>query len=279
MDEKSVVIVCGPTGTGKTQYAIDLSKKLNGEIVNIDSMQIYSGVKVGTASPTEEEKKEVKHRLFNFLSFDENISSYNFKKLIEFEIKNVLSIGKTPIVVGGSHFYILSLFYDVQENSDNEHFASNNYNWNDLYRLSPKRACEIHENDTYRIQRAISIIKNHGNIEERKFSPKFNYVIHEKTLDKEDIEKKIHSRTLSLLKNGWLEEVKNLSAEWIAFIFRKRPIGYQLVVEALKRDSTDLHFLGEDITKETMRYFKSQIKFLRSMKRQLQRFNVNWMLP
>ena len=114
MDKPKVIVICGPTASGKTALSIELAKKINGEIVSSDSMQIYKYMDIGTAKPSEEEKEGIQHYLLDFVEPNQRYSVAEFKKDAESAIEEILAKGKTPIVVGGTGLYVDSLIYGIE---------------------------------------------------------------------------------------------------------------------------------------------------------------------
>ena len=112
--KEQVIVICGPTASGKTGLSIELAKKINGEIVSADSMQIYKDMNIGTAKPTPEEMQGIKHYLIDFISPDERYSVADYKKDAKKAIKEIINKGKTPIVVGGTGLYVDSLIYEIE---------------------------------------------------------------------------------------------------------------------------------------------------------------------
>ena len=105
MDKPKVIVICGPTASGKTSLSIELAKQINGEIVSCDSMQIYKDMTIGTAKPTKEEMDGIKHYLLDFVSPDQRYSVAEYKKDAENAIEKIISEGKVPIVVGETDLY------------------------------------------------------------------------------------------------------------------------------------------------------------------------------
>ena len=99
---EKVIVICGPTASGKTALSIELAKKINGEIISADSMQIYKDMNIGTAKPTAEEMQGIKHYLLDFVSPDERYSVADYKRDAKKAIKEIIAKGKTPIIVGGT---------------------------------------------------------------------------------------------------------------------------------------------------------------------------------
>ena len=117
MNEKhKVIVICGPTASGKTALSIELAKKINGEIVSADSMQIYKDMDIGTAKPTKQEMGEIKHYLLDFVSPEDRYSVAQYKQDAKKAIKEIINKGKTPIIVGGTGLYVDSLIYEIEYN-------------------------------------------------------------------------------------------------------------------------------------------------------------------
>ena len=114
MDKPKVIVICGPTASGKTALSIELAKKINGEIISCDSMQIYKDMNIGTAKITREETQGIKHYLIDFVEPDKRYSVADFKKDAESAIEEILSKEKIPIVVGGTGLYVDSLIYGIE---------------------------------------------------------------------------------------------------------------------------------------------------------------------
>lgn len=114
MNKSTVIVIGGPTASGKTGLGIQLAKQINGEIISADSMQIYKEMDIGTAKVTKEEAEGIKHHLIDFVSPDERYSVANFKEDAEKKIEEILSLGKVPIIVGGTGLYIDTLIYGIE---------------------------------------------------------------------------------------------------------------------------------------------------------------------
>ena len=119
MNKKTVIVIVGPTASGKTSLSIEIAKKLNGEIVSADSMQIYKEMDIATAKPTAEEMQGIPHHLMSFIEPTDNFSVADFKEKALLAIEDIFSRGKQPIVAGGTGFYIDTLiknttFFDFE---------------------------------------------------------------------------------------------------------------------------------------------------------------------
>lgn len=167
-----VIVIAGPTASGKTALSIELAKRINGEIISSDSMQIYKDMDIGTAKVTKEEMEGIKHYLVDFVSPDERYTVSDFKKDSEKAIEEILSKGKVPIIVGGTGLYINSLIYGIEYqemNFDIEYRnklmkkAETEQGLNELYKQALEIDSEameiISKNDKKRIIRVLEIFK------------------------------------------------------------------------------------------------------------------------
>ena len=169
MKKPTVIVICGPTASGKTALSIELAKKIDGEVVSADSMQIYKDMNIGSAKVTPEEMKGIKHYLIDFVSPDERYSVANYKQDAKKAIKEILARGKTPIVVGGTGLYVDSLIYEIEYNNieidENYRKELEDIKQNEGLEVLYKKALEIDSNamkkissnDSKRIMRVLEI--------------------------------------------------------------------------------------------------------------------------
>ena len=115
---EKVIVIVGPTGVGKTKLSVELAKKLNGEIISGDSVQVYKRMDIGSAKVTEEEKEGIEHYLIDIKDIDEEYSVYEFQQEVREKIKLIQSKGKTPILAGGTGLYLKAALYDYEFNKD-----------------------------------------------------------------------------------------------------------------------------------------------------------------
>ena len=122
-----IIVILGPTAVGKTKASVDLAKKINGEIINADSMQIYKNLDIGTAKVTEEEKKSIPHHLFDIKEVDEDYTIYDYQKDAREKIEEIRKRGNTPIFVGGSGLYIKAALFDYKFKEEKEKDETHQY--------------------------------------------------------------------------------------------------------------------------------------------------------
>ena len=281
MNEKQTVIaVVGPTATGKTDLGIFLAKVFDGEILSCDSMQIYRGLPIGTAQPTPEERREVPHHLVDFLPLAEDFSVSDYVKEAGTVIEELSERKKLPILVGGTGLYSRALLrgFPFEEHCREDALRETLLNraeregpmvlYEELKRLDPKAAAEIHPNNVKRVARAIEYCTLTGALfsdqAKRSKEVKPPYRSLELLLlyrDRELLYRRIDERVDRMLERGLLEEAKTLfdfcgSAE-------KRPtaaqaIGYKEFFPFFQGEIS-LSEAVEQIKRESRRYAKRQI--------------------
>ncbi len=276
----TVIIIFGPTGVGKSKTAIELAKKLDGEIISCDSMQVFSQLNVGTAKVTDEEKQGIVHHLLDVVSPSEEFSVGQYVQLAREKIKDILQRGKQPIVVGGTGLYIKALInnYDFGNAQKDENIREkykkileekgNEYLYNILLKKDENIAKKIHFNDTKKDIRALEIIENNNKIlEKNDFNEKinYNYLLFGLFLPREEMYEKINQRTIAMFKNGLVEEVKNLIKSGISEKAQSmQGIGYKEVVLGLKENFSEEEMI-KLIQQKTRNYAKRQLTFMRGM--------------
>lgn len=283
MRKPKVIVICGPTASGKTALSIELAKKIDGEIISSDSMQIYTDMNIGTAKPTIEEMQGIKHYMLDFVKPDERYSVADFKKDAEKAIEEVLKKGKTPIVVGGTGLYVDSLIYGIEYQNiefDEEYRTELenrviNEGLETLYEEARKvdsHAMEkISKNDKKRILRVLEIYKATGKtkteqeIESRKNGVKYDYKVFAINMDREKLYERINKRVDIMIEQGLVEEVKKLLAKYESFPTAMQGLGYKEVVEYLQNKITREEMI-EKIKMETRRYAKRQLTWFRKNK-------------
>lgn len=207
-----VIVILGPTGVGKTKMSIELAKRLNGEVINADSMQFYKGLNIGTAKITEEEKEGIPHHLFDIKEVYEDYSIYNYQIDGRKVIEDILKRGKTPIVVGGTGLYIKALLYDYNLNYEKENNTYDDLTTEELYNklLELDKSVVIDKNNRRRLIRAINYYKEN---EESISNNKTNKLLYNVdfiglTTDRDKLYNIINNRVDKMINDGLLEEVK-----------------------------------------------------------------------
>ena len=281
--KEKVIVICGPTASGKTALSIELAKRINGEIVSCDSMQIYKDMDIGTAKPTIEEMQGIKHYLIDFVSPDERYSVADYKIDAKKAIKEIINKGKVPIIVGGTGLYVDSLIYEIEYPNiefDEEYRLklekeADENGLDDLYEKAKKidsQAIEkISENDRKRILRILEIYhatgknKTEQEIESRKKEVEYDYKVYALKWDREKLYERINKRVDIMLEQGLIDEVKSIYKKYKKFPTAMQGLGYKEVVEYLENKTTKEEMI-EKIKQETRRYAKRQMTWFRKNK-------------
>lgn len=230
MKEKiKLMIIAGPTAVGKTSASVSIAKRLGGEIISADSMQVYRGMNIGTAKITEEEKDGITHHLIDICDPFEDFSVIRFKELARNAVYDIYSRGKVPIIVGGTGFYIQALLYDIDFTEYDDELSEKTkedillrFNGDaekmheHLKKIDPESAAAIHMNNRKKVLHAIEYyeitgkkISEHNNEERTKESPyDFKYFVI--TDDREKIYERIDKRVDKMIGAGLVEEVVSL---------------------------------------------------------------------
>lgn len=277
--KKTVVVICGPTASGKTSLGIKIANDINGEIISADSMQIYKDMNIGTAKPTKEEQSMAKHYLIDFVPPDKRYSVADFKNDATKTIKEIFKNGKTPIVVGGTGLYINSLVYNIDYNSEGE--ADLEYrnelekkDITELYEIAKKIDDEalnkISPNDKKRIMRIIEIYHSTGKTktELEKESIKkneYDYKIFVLNWERQKLYERINLRVDMMINDGLINEVQDLLKKYDNFPTAFQGLGYKEVKEYLDGKITKEDMI-EKIKQESRRYAKRQITWFKRYK-------------
>ena len=287
MDKPKVIVICGPTASGKTSLSISLAKKINGEIVSCDSMQIYKEMDIGSAKPTVEEMQEIKHYLVDFVSPEKRYSVSEYKEDASKAIEEIINKGKTPIIVGGTGLYLNSLIYNIQYN---EMEVDLNYRrelekeaeeyglevlYNRAKEIDPEAMEKVSANDEKRITRVLEIYnatgRNKTELEKksRKEVP-YNYLIFGINMERSILYDRINKRVDIMLEQGLIEEVKNLINKYSNMPTAMQGLGYKEVKEFLDGNISKEEMI-EKIKMETRRYAKRQITWFKRIE------NIIWL--
>ena len=287
MNKPLVVVVLGPTASGKTSLGIEIAERFGGEIVSADSMQIYENMDIATAKPTPQEQARVKHHLIGFVPIGEKFSVAKYKEKAVEAIDQILSAGKLPVVVGGTGLYIDTLinnteFLDYEESDIRQNLELRCRDegievlYNELKKIDPDTAERLHINDNKRIIRALEVYYSTGKTitEQDKLShkneSKYNWcIIGLNAKDRQFLYDRINLRVDLMLKDGLLEETEAFFNSDVSAT-AAQAIGYK----ELKPYINSLITLDEAIEKlkmESRRYAKRQLTWFRKKN------SVNWL--
>ena len=274
-----VLVVCGATASGKTALSVACAKRLNTEIISADSMLVYQGLNIGTAKPSEEERADVKHHLIDVVSPTENFSVSDYEKAALPIVRELLSRGKTPVICGGTGFYINSILYksqfgNVGANAEvREKYETicrergKEYLHALLREKDPESAEILHENDVKRVIRALEIYDVTGIPKSQQKDtpvPRFEFVAVSVDYPREILYERIDKRVDEMFSAGLIDEVRALTKTVPVSAQCMQGIGYKEIAEGLKNGNTEDE-MKELVKKNTRNYAKRQTTFFKRM--------------
>ena len=282
MEKAKVIVIGGPTASGKTSLSIELAKKINGQIVSADSMQIYKDMNIGTAKPDQEEMQGIKHYLLDCISPEQRYSVADYKLQAKKAIQEILNDGKVPIIVGGTGLYIDSLIYeiefqdieiDLKYREELEKIVEEKgleYVYKEACRIDPQAMEKISSNDQKRILRILEIYKQTGKTkteldEKSRKDPQYDYRVFAINMDRQVLYDRINRRVDIMIKRGLIKEVEELCKKYNEFPTAMQGLGYKEVVEYLNKEISYEEML-EKIKQESRRYAKRQLTWFRKNK-------------
>lgn len=278
-DKPCAFLIFGPTAVGKTDFVLEIAKQIPSEIINGDIGQFYTPLTIGTAKP-DWKNEPVPHHLFDVIDEPRYFSVWEYRKLLLDVVHDIWSRGKLPIIVGGSGFYLKSIFFpplggDQESLSEQQENENRENLWEQLCQIDSDRAAQIHKDDTYRIQRALQIWRKTGKKPSElvpEYDPPFHFSLFYLTRKTDELYDRINQRTGVMVKEGWMQEVEKLrGTEWEPFLYKKKLIGYDVLLDYLKGERTEKHLdqAIEIIQQRTRNYAKRQKSFWKSFSSQL----------
>lgn len=259
-----VIVILGPTGVGKTKMSIELAKRLDGEIVNADSMQFYKDLNIGTAKIKEEEKENIPHHLFDIKEVSDDYSIFDYQKDGRKIIGDILNRKKMPIIVGGTGLYIKALLFDYKLSYEKENNTYDELTTEELYNklLKLDKNIIIDKNNRRRVIRAINYyLENGTSINDNKTDKLlYNAVFIGLTTDRELLYDIINKRVDKMLSEGLLEEVKYFYDRKVYTKPLINGIGYKELYKYFAKEET-LEEAVNKIKRNSRRYAKRQYTF------------------
>lgn len=283
MEKQKVIVICGPTASGKTKLSIELAKKVDGEIVSCDSMQIYQDMTIGTAKPTKEEMQGIPHYLIDCVSPTSRYSVADYQKDALKAIGEILAKGKVPIVVGGTGLYINALitgieYHEIEEDlsyRDELEKLLEEQGLEELYqqaqKIDPEAMQIISKNDKKRIFRVLEIYHATGKtktqieIESRQKDPLYEYILFGIQMEREKLYERINLRVDLMMQDGLIQEVESITKKYDVFPTAMQGLGYKEVVAYFNHDMEKEEMI-ETIKRETRRYAKRQMTWFKRYK-------------
>lgn len=302
--KRKLVIIAGPTAVGKTKYAIDYAKAHNGEIVSLDSVQVYKYLDIGSAKPSKVEMDGIPHYMIDEVMPDVNLNVKDFKDRANKYIEEIYLKNKLPILVGGTGFYIKAVLYDTEFLYEDEEVSNEirkelydrlesegiDSLYEELKKVDPDSLLKIPKENERRVIRAIEFYRLHNipisrhNREENEKESKYDYEFYVLNMDRNRLYDRINERVDKMIEQGLLVEVKKLIDMGLGKELNSmRSIGYSELydfcqkrevikdISTLDKDSTEeLNLLISLIKQHSRNYSKRQITWFKSQK------NVEW---
>ena len=268
-----IIVVTGPTAVGKTKFSIELAKKYNGEIINADAVQVYKGLDIGSAKVTKEEMENIPHYLLDIKSVEEEYNIYEYQKDCRMIISEIISRGKTPILVGGTGLYIKAALYDYKLSKEKENNTYEDLSTEELYKelIKIDKNINIDKNNRRRIIRAINYYKeNNKSISENKTDKLlYNAIFIGLTTDRENLYNKINDRVDIMIRDGLLDEVKSFYDKGIRTKPLLSAIGYKELYDYYD-NKVSFETAIDNIKKNSRHYAKRQFTFFKNQ------FDIKW---
>ncbi len=277
--KNKIIVICGATATGKTSLAVKVAKMLNSEVISADSMNVYKGLDIGTAKPTQIEMQGVKHHLIDVVSPKESFSVGDYRELAMPIINRLHSQNKIPVVCGGTGFYINSLLFEISYGKICENTAvrekykalalefGNEYVYNVLLEKDPLSAKKLHFNDVKRVIRALEIYESgvkKSDIQD-SFSPLFDYKAYAINFDRKILYNRIDTRVDSMIQSGLIKEVSSLKDDGITLENQcMQGIGYKEIYAYLNGECS-LDDAINQLKLNSRHYAKRQITFFKKL--------------
>lgn len=279
-----LIFVVGPTAIGKTDLALTLASEFGCEIIGVDSMQIYKYMDIGTAKPTKDERSRVPHHLIDYVQPDEAFSVSRFVMDCQEAIQQIRAKGRQPMLVGGTGLYFNALENGIFEMPATDHQLRQDLHeelgangrealFQELKERDPESGLRIHPNDTYRLIRALEIVRSTGKTwscfiaehqELKKNKPKHNIIKIGLGRERDELYERIHMRVQDMVNAGFLAEVeKLLGMGYTQELSSMQSLGYRHMLQYLCGDWTWDQTL-ELLTRDTRRYAKRQFTWFRA---------------
>lgn len=281
-NRQKIIVILGPTATGKSDLAVKIALKHRGEVISADSRQVYKGLDIGTGKITKEEMQGIHHWLLDVVNPQKTFSVADYKKLADEKIKTILKRSKLPIIVGGTGFYIQSIVDDLilpevpADNNLRKELSTKSLEQlvSILEELDPERAKTIDTKNKVRLIRAIEISKTLGKVPlVKKAESQYDFLQTGLILSPEEIKKKIKKRLLSRIKMGMIEEAEKLHKKGLSFE-RMRELGleYRYLADLLEKRISKKEFILK-LETAIYQYSKRQMTWFKRDK------NIKWFNP
>lgn len=268
---KNIIVITGPTGVGKTKMSIELAKRIDAEIINADSMQVYKDLNIGTAKINEKEKEGIPHHLFDIVEPTNMYTVYDYQKDARDIINDVLSRGKKVIIVGGTGLYIKALLYDYKFiKEDKTYDFSKMSNEEILDKINSYNLdINLHINNRKRLERVLTKLYNNNMQTEKTDTVLYDFVAIGLTTTRDNLYKIIDNRVDKMIEDGLIDEVEELYKKNIHSKAINTGIGYKELYKYFDKEIS-LDEAVSLIKKNSRHYAKRQYTFFNNQ------MNIKW---
>ena len=268
---EQIIIVAGPTASGKTALSLTIAKERDGEIISVDSRQVYKTLDIGTEKITKEQMLGIPHHLIDILDPKDTYSAGQFASDASTLITEILARGKTPILAGGTNFYFDALLYGLPESTPDEALRNELEKYTNeelMYQIQqkdPRRAARIDPDNRRRLIRALEIIREHGTVPERiKNEPRYQVEWHVLNPERDELRARIRKRLIEALASGLIEEVTRTRAHVGDARLNELGLEYRIIGEYLRGERTEESLLPA-LCSRLWHYARHQKAWLRKL--------------
>ncbi len=271
-----IVVIVGPTGVGKTKLSVELAKRIDAEIINCDSMQVYRTLNIGTAKATEEEKENIPHHLLDIVDPKELYTVYDYQRDCRQKIEELQKKKKNIIIVGGTGLYVKAALYDYRFEKETEHKSYKDLTNDELLEKIKIRdkSIDIHVNNRKRLERALNKLDNNGSYDHNGNTKLYDFYTIGLTTNREKLYEIINNRVDVMIKDGLIDEVRHLYDQHLHSKAINTGIGYKELY-AYFDGEVSLEEAIENIKKNSRRYAKRQYTFFNNQM-DVKWFNTNY---
>lgn len=275
---KKIIVILGPTGVGKTKASVELAKKIDGEVINADSVQIYKKLNIGSSKTTKKEMDGIRHYLFDIKEPNEFYTIYDYQQDVRSLISKIEKRGKKVIIVGGTGLYIKAALYDYRLSKENKKVDLSSYTNEEIYNMIKKINVEsfVDINNRVRLERCYNRLINNNNSYIGKDNLLYDVDLIGLTTQRDNLYKIINKRVDKMFDDGLVDEVNNLKPYYKKSHVLNSAIGYKEFIPYFNNE-IDLDDVKENIKKNSRHFAKRQYTFFNNQFDGIKWFNVNYL--
>lgn len=275
---KNIIVILGPTGVGKTKASVELAKKIDGEVINADSVQIYKKLNIGSSKTTKKEMDGIRHYLFDIKEPNEFYTIYDYQQDVRSLISKIEKRGKKVIIVGGTGLYIKAALYDYRLSKENKKVDLSSYTNEEIYNMIKKINVEsfVDINNRVRLERCYNRLINNNNSYIGKDNLLYDVDLIGLTTQRDNLYNIINKRVDKMFDDGLVDEVNNLKPYYKKSHVLNSAIGYKEFIPYFNNE-IDLDDVKENIKKNSRHFAKRQYTFFNNQFDGIKWFNINYL--